>query len=47
MFSSGIEFIRSFVGIGPTGPEFGSEATHTDSRENGRTCVLPVKEILD
>ena len=35
MFSNDIEFIRSFVGIGPTGPEFGREATHRDSRVNG------------
>jgi len=28
MFSNNIEFIRSFVGIGPTGPEFGREATN-------------------
>jgi hypothetical protein len=31
MFSSDLEFIRSFVGIGPTGSEFGREVTDTQT----------------
>jgi hypothetical protein len=31
MFSSDMEFIRSFVGIGPTGSEFGREVTDTQT----------------
>jgi hypothetical protein len=33
MFSNDREFIRSFIGIGPTGPEFGREVTRREQGE--------------
>jgi hypothetical protein len=39
-----MEFIRNFVGIGPTGSEFRREVTDIDSMAIGCTDVLPWKE---